>query len=137
MIKSPESMLTVAWNHSGFDVVFTVPKGLKFNAGYYPYTTEIFESIKNWWKRQGAGNPRKLIIHADNARPHTAKLSMDFMDANRMTRAPHPPYLPDLAPPDFFLFGDVKRQFRGCPFDHADDLLTVVQEILVVPTNLR
>jgi hypothetical protein len=55
---------------------------------------------------------------------------MDFMDANRMTRAPHPPYSPDLAPSDFFLFGAVKRQLSKCSFDHVDDLLTAVQEIL-------
>jgi histone-lysine N-methyltransferase SETMAR len=55
---------------------------------------------------------------------------MDFMDANRMTRAPHPPYSPDLVPSDFFLFGDVKRQLSGYSFNHADDLSTAVQEIL-------
>jgi hypothetical protein len=55
---------------------------------------------------------------------------MDFMDGNRITRGRHPPYSPDLAPSDFFLFGDVKRQLSGCSFDHADDLLTAVREIL-------
>jgi hypothetical protein len=81
-------MLTVAWNPSGFHVLAARPRGLKFNAGYY--TTEILERIKNWLKGQGAGSTRKLIVPADNTQPHTAKLSMDFMDANRMTRAPHP-----------------------------------------------
>jgi hypothetical protein len=37
---------------------------------------------------QGAGDNRKLIVHADNARPHMVKVSMDFMDANRMMRIP-------------------------------------------------
>jgi hypothetical protein len=55
---------------------------------------------------------------------------MDFMNANRMTRAPNPPYSPDLAPPDFFLFENVKRQLSGCSFDHADDMFIAVQEIL-------
>jgi hypothetical protein len=55
---------------------------------------------------------------------------MDFMDTNRMTLAPHPPHSHGLAPPDFFLFENVKRQFSGCSFDHTDDLLTPVQEIL-------
>jgi hypothetical protein len=81
-------MLTVAWNPSGFHVLTTLPRGLKFNAGYY--TTEMLERIKNWLKGQGAGSTRKMIVHADNTKPHTAKLSMDFMDANRMTQAPHP-----------------------------------------------
>jgi hypothetical protein len=121
-------MSTVARNHSGFHVVTAVAKGLKCNAGYY--ATEILERVKNWWKEQRAGSTRKLIVHADSARPHMTKLSMDFMDANRMTRAPHPPHSPDLAPSHFFLFGDVKQQLSGCSFNHADDLRTVVQEIL-------
>jgi hypothetical protein len=68
------------------------------------------------------------------------KLSMDFVNANRITRAPNPPYSPDLAPSDFFLFADVKRQLTGCSFDHADDLFTAVQEILDSfnkPTSIR
>jgi hypothetical protein len=55
---------------------------------------------------------------------------MDLMDANRVMPDPHPPYSPDLAPSDFFLFEDVKGQLSECFFDHADDLLTAVQEIL-------
>jgi hypothetical protein len=115
---------------NGFHVVTALPKGLNFNAGYYTCTTKRLKRIKNWWKGQGAGSTRRLIVHADNARPDTVKLSVDYMDANRMTRAPHSPYLPDLAAPEFFLFGGVKRQFSRCSFGHADDLLAAVQEIL-------
>jgi hypothetical protein len=130
MTQSPNSMFAVAWNHNGFRLVFALPKGLEFNAGYHAYTTEILKRINNWWKGQGAGSTRKLIVYADNARPHTTKLLMDFMHANRMPRVPHPPYSPDLAPSDFFLFGHVKRQLGGYSLDHADNLFTAVQEIL-------
>jgi hypothetical protein len=33
-----------------------------------------------------------------------------------MERAHHPPYSPDLAPCDFYLFGDVKYLFAGREF---------------------
>jgi hypothetical protein len=79
---------------------------------------------------QRAGSTRKLIVHADNLRPHTARLSIDFMNANRMTRASHPPHLPDLASSGFLIFGDVKGQLSGCSFDRANDLFTAVREIL-------
>jgi hypothetical protein len=55
---------------------------------------------------------------------------MDFMDANRMTRATGPPYSPDLPPSDFFFFGDVKRQLSGRSVDGADSLLSGAQQIL-------
>jgi hypothetical protein len=47
-------------------------------------------------------------MHADNARPHTAKVTRAFSDDNflRIARySLHSSYSPDLAPSDFFLFG--------------------------------
>ena len=128
LIQSPKMMITIVWNPSGFHIVTALPKGLKFNACYY--TREILQENKNWREQQGVGGGRKLSVHSDNARPHTAKLSMDFLNPNGVTKAPHPLYSPDLAPTDVFLFGDVKRQLSGCSFNSAVDLLTAVHDIL-------
>jgi hypothetical protein len=53
-----------------------------------------------------------------------------------MKSVPHPPYFilhtpcsPDLAPSDFYLFGDVKRCFAGLSFEDADQLLAAVEGI--------
>jgi hypothetical protein len=107
-----------------------LPNGRTFNAQHYTYRIEIPKRIIAWWKEKVAGSSRKLIGRADNARPHTAKLSVYFMDAKTMTRTPHPPYLPDSASSEFLLFGNVKRHLSGCSFDHTDDLLTTGREIL-------
>jgi transposase len=70
-----------------------------------------------------------LIVHSDNARPHTAKRVDDFFDNNGMQRALHPPYSPDLAHCDFFLFGYIKEKLRGQSFDTSDELLTAITGI--------
>jgi hypothetical protein len=57
--------------------------------------------------------PKKLWIHADNARRNTEKVSIHFLALNEMKKARHPPHSPDLAPSDFFLFGYVKRNLIG------------------------
>jgi hypothetical protein len=77
-----------------------------------------------------------LIAYADSAKPGPAELFMDFPDASRTTRAPHPPYSPDLALLDFFLFEDVKKNLSAYSFDDAGDLLGAVQEILDCFENL-
>jgi hypothetical protein len=41
MTQSPKSMITVAWNTTGFHVLAALPKSTKFSASYY--TTEILE----------------------------------------------------------------------------------------------
>jgi hypothetical protein len=52
------------------------------------------------------------------------------MQQNVMRRAPHPPYSPDLAPSDFYLFGYIKQLLLGCEFADRDSLLQGVRDIL-------
>jgi hypothetical protein len=73
---------------------------------------------------------RKLIVHSDNARPHTPKKALDFLGQNGMERAPHPPYSPDLAPCDFYLFGYVKGLLAGSEFADRTELEQAVMAIL-------
>jgi hypothetical protein len=47
-----------------------------------------------------------------------------------MKSAPHPPYLPDLAPSRFYFFGDVKRYLAGLSFEDADQPLATVEGVL-------
>jgi hypothetical protein len=44
-----------------------------------------------------------------------------------MKSAPHPPYSPDLAQSDFYLFGYVKECLTGLSFEDADQLLAAVE----------
>jgi hypothetical protein len=43
---------------------------------------------------------------------------------------PHPPYSPDLASSDFWLFGHVKTSLVGEIFDAPEQLLEAITEIL-------
>jgi histone-lysine N-methyltransferase SETMAR len=104
-------MLTIVWNPHGFHLIKILGKGRKFNAGYY--IAEILEPLSQWRSIEAAGNEQKLLVHADNAHPHTAKLSTQYFNENRMKSVPHPPYSPDLVPSDFYLFGYVKRCVAG------------------------
>jgi hypothetical protein len=52
----------------------------KFNTGYY--IAEILKPLFRLRSIEAAGNERKLLVHADNARPHTAKLSTQYFNEN-------------------------------------------------------
>jgi hypothetical protein len=43
---------------------------------------------------------------------------------------PHPPYSPDLAPCDFFLFPKIKLKLKGSRFDTIDEILAETQKVL-------
>jgi len=45
-----------------------------------------------------------------------------FLAKNNMTVIPHPPYSPDLAPCDFFLFPKLKLQMKGQTFDTTEEI---------------
>jgi hypothetical protein len=121
-------MLTVMWNPIGFHVLKTLPKGRKFNAQYY--TNNILVAISDWRRQAGGTRPNKLWVHSDNARPHTAKMSRDCVGLNRMKQAPHSPYLSDLAPSEFFLFGYVKGKLMGYRAEIPSELLVCIRVIL-------
>jgi hypothetical protein len=44
------------------------------------------------------------LLHMDNARPHKLKWNLARMEELSLKRAAHPPFSPDIAPLDFFLF---------------------------------
>jgi hypothetical protein len=120
-------MLRIVWNPRGFYLIKVLEKGRMFNAGYY--IAEILEPLSQWRSIEAAGNERKLLVHADNAHPHTTKLSTQYFNENRMKSAPHPPHSPDLVPSDFDLFGDVKRCRACLSFEDADQLLAAVEGV--------
>jgi len=49
--------------------------------------------------------------------------------------APHPPYSPDLAPCDFFLFPRMKGQKKGKRFANVGDVKKKTLEILNISTE--
>jgi histone-lysine N-methyltransferase SETMAR len=83
--------------------------------------------LSQWRSIEAAGNERRLLVHADNAHLHAAKLSTQYFNKNPMKSTPHPSYSPDLAPSDFYVFGYVKRYLAGLSFKDADQLLAAVE----------
>ena len=53
---------------------------------------------------------------------------MDAVERNGYELIPHPAYSPDLAPSDFFLFPNLKKDIRGCHFRSDEEVVTEVEE---------
>ncbi|UYV71714.1 hypothetical protein LAZ67_9000110 [Cordylochernes scorpioides] len=60
------------------------------------------------------------ILHVGIARPHTAHVVLQFLAKHSTIQIPHPPYSPDLAPNDFFLYPKLKMNLKGRKFDNVD-----------------
>jgi len=62
-----------------------------------------------------------FLLH-DNAPAHRSVLDVYFLAKNNVTILEHPPYSPDLAPADFYLFSPLKSAFKGRSFRDASDV---------------
>jgi hypothetical protein len=81
-VQSEKVMITIVWNPSGFHLIKRPPRGFKFNVSYD--ITQTLDPLSVWRGSQIGKTNRKLIVHADNARPHTATVTLDFIERNAM-----------------------------------------------------
>ena len=65
-----------------------------------------------------------MILH-DNAWPHLGKDVRELLDRYSWEVLPHPPYSPDMSPPDFDLFKKMKINMRDVRFSTLEDLQVV------------
>ena len=53
---------------------------------------------------------------------------MDAVERNGYELIPHPAYSPDLAPSDYFLFPNLKKDIRGRHFGSNEEVVAAVEE---------
>ena len=78
-------------------------------------------------KRRGKLS-KGVLLQQDNARVHTCKVAIDAVERNGYELIPHPAYSPDLAPSDFFLFPNLKKDIRGLHFRSDEEVVTAVEK---------
>ena len=93
------------------------------------YTTiclpEVVSEIRKTNRR------RRIILHHDNASSHTAAKTIDYLKAQKVELMSHPPYSPDLAPCDYFLFPHVKNKLRGQRFSAPEEAVTAFKNLVL------
>lgn len=100
MPSASEIMRTVFWDVEGCILIEFLPPGETINAAHYIETLKKFRRALHD-KRPG----KNIILHHDNARPHTTRLTSEEIQRFGWEVLPHPPYIPDLTPslPPFWI----------------------------------
>lgn len=116
--QSREKRMVLAFfDNRGLIYSNIVPKSSTVNAKY------IIDALKIFYKRLREKRPEKadagIILHWDNAPVHTAASVRDYLAARGQEMLEHPPYSPDLAPADFWLFRVVKNELAGRALTHS------------------
>jgi histone-lysine N-methyltransferase SETMAR len=126
-------MLIIFFDSTGILYVHTVPHGHTVNADYY---CDVLKSLIHHIQRKRPQWPRgHWLLHHDNSSVHTSHKIITFLTNNAIETVPHPPYSPDLAPCDFYLFSHLKSDIRGQRFSTDNELNTAVQGSLQRMSN--
>ncbi|UYV69131.1 hypothetical protein LAZ67_6002522 [Cordylochernes scorpioides] len=122
-------LLTVFFDCRGVVHHEFLPQDRTVNKEYYlQVMRNLREAIRQ--KRPDLWKNKNWLLHHDNAPAHTSLLVRDFLAKNNKLMMPQPPYSPDLAPCDFFLFPKLKRPMKGQRYATLDEIKTASKEEL-------
>ena len=94
------------------------PAGTSVTGEYYANVIkQLRVAIKE--KRKGKRAAGVLLLH-DNAPVHKSRVAQAAICECEQLN--HPPYSPDLAPSDYYLFRNLKSHLRGTRFRDVDEL---------------
>ena len=114
-------LLTVFFYASGVVHHEYLPERSTVNQTYY---IEVLKRLRDAIRRKRPELWRSgdWFFHHDNAPAHSALRTREFLAKHSITVLPHPPYSPDLAPCDFFLFPMLKRPLKGRRFETISEI---------------
>lgn len=115
-----KKMIAVFFRRSGPVAVIPLEDRRTVTSQWYSEVClpQAFQQLAEDRPRSGT---RGILFHQDNAPAHTAARTLDFLQTSGVQLLPHPPYSPDLAPCDFFLFPTIKKSMRGRSFNNSND----------------
>ena len=113
-------MTTVFWDEKGLMLLEFMPQKTAITGQTYANTiTALQEAIKE--KRRGKLSAGMLLLH-DNAPLHMSAKSQAAIQQCGFKQLNHPPYSPDLAPSDYFLFRVTKKFLPGKRFSINEEV---------------
>ena len=122
-------MYAIFFTSKGLAVQIPVNKGRSVTGRYY--RDVILKKLKKYYeiRRPLTGLVNVRLLH-DIAPAHTSSLVTQHLKSERVTVLPHPPYSPDLAPCDFYLFPKLKNFLSGRKYRSRQALGSAVYQCL-------
>ena len=87
-------------------------------------------------KRSEAWTNNTWMLRHENAPAGASLLIREFLKKHEMTVVPQPPYSPDLAPADLFLFPKLKSSLKGHRFQTVEEIEeNSIRDLRAIPPN--
>ena len=116
LFKTRTSVMLIAFfNVHGIVHAEFLSQGQTINQHIYKHILRrLMRSVRE--KRRELWETRSWLLHHDNAPAHNAMGIREFLAKNNIAVPEQPPYSPDLAPCDFFLYPKLKEVIKGTRF---------------------
>ena len=124
--KTQPSAGTLFWDAKGVNMLNFLPKRSTITGVYYANLLDQLRTAIREKRRDKLS--KDVLLQQYNARVHTCKVAMDAVERNGYELIPHPAFSPDLAPSDFFLFPNLKKDIRGLHVRSDEEDVTAVEE---------
>ena len=117
----PKMLMIFEYDFRGVLTAHRAPTGRTVNKEYYEkYLRAVLRPALRR-KPSELINCTPLILN-DNPSPHKSKVVKELLEGYGWEMLDHPPYSPDLSPPDLDLFPKLKASLRGVRYDSLDEL---------------
>lgn len=117
-------MLSVWWGVDGPIYWELLPEGETITGeGYVKQLRNLKKEVD-----RSALKDKKVYYQHDNARPHVAKPVKQELEKYGWMILPHPPYSPDVAPSDYWLFSDLTHALRERTFTTRGSLEAAIKQ---------
>jgi [histone H3]-lysine36 N-dimethyltransferase SETMAR len=118
-------MATIFWDSKGILMIDYLPGKTTMNGPYY---AELMKKLRAAIKEKRRGKlTRGILLLHDNAPVHTSHVAAAAIRECGFEQINHPPYSPDLAPSDFYLFSNLKKHLRGKRFEDDNEVISAVK----------
>ena len=119
-------MATIFWDSHGIILIDYLQKGKTTTGEYHASLLDRFDAILK--ERRPHMAKKKVLFHHDNASVYTSAIATAKLFDLRYEILPHPPYSPDLAPSDYFLFPNMKTWLGGKRFSSNEEIIAATNE---------
>ena len=102
------------------------------------YYVEVLKRLRDAVRRK---RPRfwssvDWLLHHDNAPAHSSNLVQQFLAKHKIVQLRQPPYSPDIARCDFWMFPKLKMALKGKRFDDIETIHSnATRELKVIPKS--
>ena len=128
--KSTHKLLMISFfDSTGMIYMHWVPTGQTVNKEYHVEVLREFQK-RFHRKRPALFKSVQWHFHQDNAPVHNSILVTDYLTKMGIKKVPQPPYSPDLASCDFWLFPKLKEKLRGCRYETIEEMKEAVTKVI-------